>query len=219
MDAALTAFLTQRPTPEIAAALLGKQLQLTTATGQLTAWITETEAYLGAQDAGAHAFKNHQTTRNSALWQPAGTIYIYQMRTQFLLNIVTQAAGVPECVLIRGIEPDRGLAQMQQNRSVPLQNLTTGPGKLMQALGLDKTLNNTPLTVATLNLALTPVRQPRHIVAGPRVGILNKGDWTTVPLRYYVAGNPFVSQSKKRDQDQQNHGWQPSTISGGNDNL
>lgn len=208
----VTEFLSNTTTSKIAALLLGKQLRLVTPTGILTAWITETEAYLGAADAGAHAFKNHQTTRNQALWQPAGTIYIYQMRTQFLLNLVTQSAGVPECVLIRGIEPVEGVAQMQRNRPVPLANLTTGPGKLMQALGLDKTLNGTPLSSTTLDLRLTPARNPQQIATSPRIGIVNKGDWSTAPLRYYVAGNPFVSQVKKRDQDLAQHGWQATII-------
>lgn len=77
---AIERFLNTRTTPEIAVSLLGKQLRLQTSSGVLTAWITETEAYLGARDAGAHAYQNHQTPRNHALWQSAGTIYIYQMR-------------------------------------------------------------------------------------------------------------------------------------------
>ncbi|AYG29025.1 DNA-3-methyladenine glycosylase [Lactiplantibacillus plantarum] len=161
---AIERFLSTRTTPEIAASLLGKQLHLQTSSGVLTAWITETEAYLGARDAGAHAYQNHQTPRNRALWQSAGTIYIYQMRAWCLLNIVTQAAGTPECVLIRGIEPDVGLERMQQQRPVPIANLTNGPGKLMQALGLDKTLNGQTLQPATLSLDLSHYRQPEQVM-------------------------------------------------------
>ncbi|MFC6202548.1 DNA-3-methyladenine glycosylase [Lactiplantibacillus nangangensis] len=203
----MATFLSGRPTPQIAADLLGKQLVLKTSQGEIRAWITEAEAYLGAQDAGAHAFKNHQTARNAALWLPAGTIYIYQMRTQFLLNLVTQAAGTPECVLIRGIEPATGLALMQRNRPVPLENLTTGPGKLMQALGLDKQLNGTPLSDETLALDLTAARRPAKIMSSARIGIVNKATWTTAPLRYEVSGNPFVSKRRKRDIDIEHHGW------------
>jgi len=203
----VTTFLSGRPTPQIAADLSGKQLVLQTNQGEIRAWITETEAYLGAQDAGAHAFKNHQTVRNAALWLPAGTIYIYQMRTQFLLNLVTQASGTPECVLIRGIEPATGLELMQRNRPVPLENLTTGPGKLMQALGLDKQLNGTPLSSGTLALDLTTARRPAKITSSARIGIVNKATWTTAPLRYEVSGNPFVSQRRKRDIDVKHHGW------------
>jgi len=212
----VTTFLSGRPTTEIAADLLGRQLRLQTPAGPLTAWITETEAYLGPRDAGAHAFKNHQTARNQALWLAAGTIYIYQMRTQFLLNLVTQAAGTPECVLIRGIEPANQWTQQQmlQRRPGPVSNLTNGPGKLMQALGLDKTLNATPLQASTLELVLTGGRQPQQVGTSPRIGIVNKGDWTTAPLRYYVVGNPFVSNSRRRDQDLQQHGWQSSELGG-----
>lgn len=211
MTAELTKFLTQRPTSEIAAALLGKQLCLQTSTGPLTAWITETEAYLGTKDAGAHAYQNRQTPRNQALWAPAGTIYIYQMRALFLLNIVTQAAGTPECVLIRGIEPVLGLARMQQHRPVPLANLTNGPGKLMQALGLDKTLNGQSLNDSALSLDLqSGFRQPQTIERSARIGIVNKGEWSTASLRYYVAGNPFVSHVSRRQLDDAQHGWVPS---------
>lgn len=206
-------FLTTQSTPVIAAALLGQQLRLPTPTGLLTAWITETEAYLGAADAGAHAYQNRQTDRNQALWQPAGTIYIYQMRSWYLLNIVTQPAGVPECVLIRGIEPATGIEQMQQNRPVPLANLTNGPGKLMQALGLDKTRNGQQLNWAGLSVTSAHARQPQRIVTTPRIGIVNKGEWTTAPLRYYVAGNPFVSKLPRRDIDQAHHGWVPGGLS------
>ncbi|ANJ13153.1 DNA-3-methyladenine glycosylase [Lactiplantibacillus plantarum] len=204
---AIERFLSTRTTPEIAASLLGKQLHLQTFSGVLTAWITETEAYLGARDAGAHAYQNHQTPRNRALWQSAGTIYIYQMRAWCLLNIVTQAAGTPECVLIRGIEPDVGLERMQQQRPVPIANLTNGPGKLMQALGLDKTLNGQTLQPATLSLDLSHYRQPEQVMATPRIGIVNKGEWTTAPLRYFVAGNPFVSKISRRTIDHEHHGW------------
>ncbi|WP_419755348.1 DNA-3-methyladenine glycosylase [Lactiplantibacillus plantarum] len=204
---AIERFLSTRTTPEIAASLLGKQLHLQTSSGVSTAWITETEAYLGARDAGAHAYQNHQTPRNRALWQSAGTIYIYQMRAWCLLNIVTQAAGTPECVLIRGIEPDVGLERMQQQRPVPIANLTNGPGKLMQALGLDKTLNGQTLQPATLSLDLSHYRQPEQVMATPRIGIVNKGEWTTAPLRYFVAGNPFVSKISRRTIDHEHHGW------------
>lgn len=204
----LQSFLSSRSTTDIAVALLGKQLRLQTTTGPLTAWITETEAYLGANDAGAHAYQNHQTGRNRALWQPAGTIYIYQMRALYLLNIVTQVADTPECVLIRGIEPVSGVEQMQRNRPVPLANLTNGPGKLMQALGLYKTLNGQPLQAETLSLDLDHVRQPRQIIKTPRIGIVNKAEWTSAPLRFYVAGNPFVSKISRRTIDSQTHGWQ-----------
>jgi len=201
-------FFSGRSTQQIAAALLGKLLICQTDQGPLSAWITETEAYLGTADAGAHAFKNHQTNRNRALWLPAGTIYIYQMRTQFLLNLVTQAAGVPECVLIRGVEPASGIAIMLANRPVPRNNLTNGPGKLMQAFGLDKCLNGTQLSSETLNLDFKAARTPVKINSSPRIGILNKADWTTASLRYFVVGNPFVSRVRQREVDEVNHGWQ-----------
>ncbi|MFB9769320.1 DNA-3-methyladenine glycosylase [Lactiplantibacillus modestisalitolerans] len=207
MNSAITAFLTDRPTPTIARSLLGHQLHFQTPTGKLTALITETEAYLGAPDAGAHAYQNHQTPRNRALWQPAGTIYIYQLRAWLLLNLVTQSAGTPECVLIRAVEPVAGLKRMQQNRAQTGANLTNGPGKLMQALGLPRELNGHPLNESALSLDIQPSRQPAQIVTTSRIGIVNKGAWTQAALRYYVAGNPYVSKISRRTVDHQHHGW------------
>lgn len=208
MVASLEQFLTGRSTATIAHDLLGKQLQLTTPAGSMSAWIVETEAYLGIPDAGAHAYQNHQTARNGALWAAPGTIYIYQMRALFLLNLVVQPAGTPECVLIRGIEPAQGRALMMLNRPRSGRELSNGPGKLMQALGLDKTLNGQPLDPETLNLSLTSSRQPRHVTVTPRIGIVNKGPWTTAKLRYYVTGNPYVSKLPARQIDAERHGWQ-----------
>lgn len=203
----LTEFLTARPTAAIAAALLGKRLTLQTAAGPLSTWITETEAYLGVKDAGAHAYQNHQTPRNQVLWQAAGTIYVYQMRTWYLLNIVTQAAGTPECVLIRAGEPITGQTQMQQNRPVPLARLTDGPGKLMQAFGLRKELNGQRLNDGPLQLDLQACQRVQEIGQTPRIGINNKGSWSTAPLRYYVIGNPWVSKIARSTIDQEHHGW------------
>lgn len=207
MTEPVATFLSGRPTQQIAAELLGKQLCLQTPTTTLKVRITETEAYLGAIDAGAHAYQNHRTDRNQALWSPAGTIYIYQMRAWCLLNIVTQPADVPECVLIRGVEPVAGLATMQANRPVALTRLTDGPGKLMQALGLDKRLNGQRLNQSDLSLDLAAGWQPAHVSQTARIGIVGKGDWSTAPLRYYVTGNPYVSHVSRRSLDFDHRGW------------
>lgn len=197
------AWLAEQPTIKLAQELLGARL-IVDGCGGL---IVETEAYLGETDRAAHAFAGHQTKRNAALWAAAGTIYIYQMRQYCLLNIITQPAGVPQGVLIRAIEPTQGIPQMQKRRPVALPELASGPGKLTQALGVTLADNLTTLDEGRIHLT-RHVRVPHQIQATARVGVPNKGKATTAPLRFVVAGNPFVSGIRRRDIDEQEGGWQ-----------
>ncbi|GEL14465.1 DNA-3-methyladenine glycosylase [Pediococcus cellicola] len=202
-------FLTNGSTAQIAQRLLGKCLRFQSATGILTAYIVEDEAYIGPKDQAAHAYKNHRTPKNEPLYHEAGTIYIYQMRTQLLLNLITQAKNDPQGVLIRAVQPDAGLIKFQQNRPDKSSfELTNGPGKLMQAFGIPKRLKGTHLNEGPLSLDLTQFKMPRKIEASSRIGVPNKGIWTDEPLRYFVKGNPYVSRMRKREVDLINYGWQ-----------
>lgn len=194
------------PTPVLAQALLGTELVVAGCGGL----IVETEAYLGAQDRAAHAYQNHQTRRNRALWGPPGTVYVYQMRQYCLLNLNVQAQGVPECILIRALEPTRGVAQMAARRKQTGVAIANGPGKLCQALALTLADNEKPLAASRLNLTLN-VARPAAIASGPRVGVLNKGVWTTAGLRFWVAGNPYVSGISRRAAELHQKGWQHGT--------
>lgn len=192
-------------TPQIAQKLLGQVLQ-TNINGITSGIIVETEAYLGAIDRASHAYQNHHTKRNAALFASAGTVYVYQMRNQFLLNIVTKD-NTPECVLIRAVEPLQGLALITQRRYPQTQwTLTNGPGKLCQALAIDLTFNQTPLNQKLV--LQTSNYQPRQIMTTPRIGIPNKAPWTCKALRYFVAGNPYVSGMLRRQMDLTTNGWQ-----------
>ena len=196
-------WLETQSTLDSARQLLGMKLSL----GACSGLIVETEAYLGARDQAAHAFNHRHTTRNHSLFLAAGTVYVYRMRQYCLLNIVTQPVDVPECILIRALEPISGLATMQTRRKQIGIGLTNGPGKLCQALAIDKQLDGTVLNQSGLSLAPTDHR-PRNIAVGPRIGIPNKEPWTSAPLRFYVAGNPFVSKIPRREQDLEMRGWQ-----------
>lgn len=192
-------------TAQIAQRLLGQVLQ-TNITGITSGIIVETEAYLGAIDKASHAYQNHHTKRNDALFKSAGTVYVYQMRNQFLLNIVTKNE-TPECVLIRAVEPLRGEALITKRRYPQTQwTLTNGPGKLCQALGIDLSFNNTLLN-QKLVLQVTNY-QPQRIITTPRIGIPNKAPWTCKMLRYFVAGNPYVSGILHRQMNLTTYGWQ-----------
>lgn len=199
----------ERDTVTVARDLLGCQLRYQTAQGTLAGYIVETEAYLGQQDQAAHAYAGRRTKSNQALYAAAGTVYIYSIYGQFLLNVITQAVDVPQGVLIRGLEPCLGQNMMAANRGLTATTpqLTNGPGKLMQAFGIqDLTLNETLYNTGALSLDCQQRRWPQQIAASGRIGVPHKAKWTTAPLRFYVAGNAYVSKIAKRD-CQPNQGW------------
>ncbi|MFD1672446.1 DNA-3-methyladenine glycosylase [Agrilactobacillus yilanensis] len=203
-------FFDHRPTPAIAQDLLGKTLLYHGPHGAVGGLIVETEAYLGQQDSAAHAYQGHRSRANEALYGTPGTIYIYQRHGQFCFDIATQAKDEPQGILIRSIEPTIGLTIMTQNRPRPKPyELTNGPGKLMQALGIqDTNLNLAHLDQAPLTIDLTTFKRPIQIQESPRIGVRKNGGWVAKPLRYFVAGNPYVSKMLKRDMALDSHGWQ-----------
>ncbi|MFD1549375.1 DNA-3-methyladenine glycosylase [Levilactobacillus fuyuanensis] len=207
MSDSLSEFFTGRSTPQIAQELLGHELVYDSPAGKMSGWIVEAEAYLGEKDTAAHAFNGRYTAANAALYDAPGTIYIYILRGYYMFDVATQAEGTPQGILIRGIEPHEGLDLMQQNRDKPVPDVTNGPGKLMAALGIQsKDLNRTMLGAQNLTITSEMTRRPKEIVATSRVGV-SAGSWQDRPLRFTVAGNPFVSGSRKRDWDRENHGW------------
>ena len=100
--------------------------------------------------------------------------------------------------MIRAIEPVEGVDKMIENRQGRQGvELTNGPGKLVAALGIDKQLYGQ--SIFSSSLRLVPENENfRKIEALPRIGIPNKGRWTELPLRYVVAGNPYISKQKEQ---------------------
>lgn len=202
-------FFESKSTTAIAKALLGTTLTYQKNQVTYRGLIVETEAYLGLQDKASHAANGHVTKRTQALYQSGGgRIYIYTMRGLYLLNITTQKAA-PECVLIRGLEPVAPLAEIKKNR--PGQQgsaLTNGPGKLCRAIDLATlAYNGQFIGTAPIDISFANRKQPRTIATTARIGVPDKGDWTTAPLRYYVVGNPYVSKISKKTIDFQTKGW------------
>ncbi len=186
-------------TTDVAQNLLGKLLVYSNNGVLLTGYIVETEAYLGIEDQACHSYLGRRTPKVEAMYQVAGTIYIYTMHTHVMLNLVTGAKNDPQAVLIRAIQPVKGLEQMVARRQQDGYNISNGPGKLTQALGITRSLNGTHLTSGSLMLDLTKPLTPKKISQTPRIGIPNKGVWTEKLLRYHVVGNPYVSGMKKRE--------------------
>ncbi|MGY3779096.1 DNA-3-methyladenine glycosylase [Isobaculum melis] len=186
-------------TTETAKALLGKLLLHETEHGLVGGYIVETEAYVGAEDRACHTFDNKRTPRLASMYEKGGTIYIYSMHTQHMLNIVTKEKDMPEAVLIRAIQPLTNQKLMIKNRGKEGLLLTNGPGKLTQALAITTALDGQLLNEGKLFLHPSDQLLPKAVIASPRIGIPNKGKWTAALLRYHVAGNPYVSGMKKRE--------------------
>lgn len=193
-------------TQELARDLLGKLLIHQTSYGLMSAWIVETEAYVGIIDQACHSYQGKKTPRLLAMYEQPGTIYLYQMHGHILLNIVSRESGNPQAVLIRAVEPFQGENLMFNNRSKSGANLTNGPGKLTQAMDISMAYNSQHLKESNLSLDLSQSRCPKEVEVSPRIGIPNKGEWTNKLLRYTVKGNPYVSKNRGTV-DKINHGW------------
>jgi len=186
-------------TEEIARQLLGKLLVHQTPDGIYSGYIVETEAYIGVEDMACHTYDGKRTQKVESMYQTGGTIYIYTMHTHAMLNIVTKEEGDPQAVLIRALEPADGMERMENNRKVTGVSISNGPGKLTKAMEITKELNGKMLNESALSIDARLGKTPASIAVSARVGIPNKGEWTSKPLRFYVKGHPYVSGMRKKD--------------------
>lgn len=184
----------------VARQLLGKVL-VRTGEVALTARIVEVEAYLGKEDPAAHAAAG-RTLRNSVLFGPPGHAYIYFIYgNHYCLNVSCEPEGQAGGVLFRALEPLTGIERMAHARGIALhgpkdlRQLTSGPGRLCEAFGITRTRDNDcDLTSNRSSLWIgDDGYRARGIAATPRIGITKAAE---MPLRYLLAGNPFVSGPK-----------------------
>jgi len=142
----LAQFFYQRNTLQVAEDLIGKIIVRKQGDHLLKGIIVETEAYIGKEDSACHAAKG-KTKRTEIMFGEAGYAYVYFVYgMHYMFNIVTEKPAFPAAVLIRAIEPVAGIEKMISNRNVSGKNLTNGPAKLCQALGINKSLNGINLT-------------------------------------------------------------------------
>jgi DNA-3-methyladenine glycosylase len=193
------AFYARADTLAVARELLGKRLVVPTSEGaRVSGRIVETEAYLGAEDKAAHSYGWRRTARTETMYAKGGAVYVffvYGMHHQF--NVVTGAEGTPTAVLVRAVEPEEGIDLMRVRRAVPKEReLTSGPGKLCKALGIDRSFDREDLTTGErVWLEDAGVRlRPEDIVEGPRIGIAYAEEYALKPWRFWVKGNLFVSK-------------------------
>ena len=180
----------ERPTIEVARALLGCVLVAETSAGRTAGRVVETEAYLSEGDEASHSARG-RTARNAAMFGPPGTAYVYQIYgVHHCLNVVTAPEGVGEAVLLRALEPLEGLELMaeRRGRGAP-RELCSGPGKLVQALGVSRALDGSAFGCGALSLLAG--EQVPAVAAGPRIGLSRARE---LPLRFCVRGSSWLSR-------------------------
>jgi len=186
-----------RPTEQVARDLLGAVLECTTPLGTASGRIVETEAYLGPDDPACHAVAG-LTERTRNLHGPPGIAYVYFIYgVHWCFNAVTREEGHGSAVLVRAVEPIAGVDLMRERRGNVRRDvdLTNGPGKLCQALGIDGAMDGTRLTQPPLRILAAPPVEDGDVEITPRIGITRAADW---PLRWLVRGNPYVSATRPR---------------------
>lgn len=190
-------FFEQKNVVKIARELLGKGL-FTKIDGVVTGgMIVETEAY-SWKEKGCHAFGGRKTARNEIMFSNGGYAYVYLCYgMHHLFNVVTNTKGTAEAVLIRAVEPVAGLEEMKARRG-ELKNpyhITSGPGKLTRALGIDRTFNgkylrDTEVWIEDLGIIV----KNKDILASKRIGIDYAGEDANLPWRFTIKDNKWVSK-------------------------
>jgi DNA-3-methyladenine glycosylase len=185
------------PPDVVARNLLGKVLVRRSEGRRLAGRIVEVEAYCGLDDPASHSFIG-KTDRNAVLFGPPGFAYVYFIYgMHYCLNFSCEPAGQPGGVLLRALEPLEGLTTMARLRGSSADAnprlLTSGPGRLSEALGIDRTGHNgLDVTSRRSGLWVEDDGFPRpQIEARQRVGIRKAADRL---LRFSIAGNRFVSR-------------------------
>jgi DNA-3-methyladenine glycosylase len=187
----------RKDTAGVARALLGCRLTRRLPDGTTRSVIlVETEAYLGVQDRAAHTSNGRRTPRVEPMWGPGGHAYVYFVYgMHFCLNVVTQAEGVPEAVLLRA-----GITDEEEKEKTSLKvkrgGVASGPAKLCTYLGVTTALSGASLSGPELVLSRGP-RARFDVLVGPRVGVDYAGPAAAWPLRFAVAGCPAVTKPKE----------------------
>ena len=188
----LPRFFFDRDPVSVARELLGKLLCHDDRGQLLVGRIVETEAYLASEDPASHAYRG-QTLRNAAMFGPPGHAYVYAMHRYHCLNVVTEGEGIPSAVLLRAVEPLHGVDVMCSRRDTACYvNLTSGPGKLCQAFGIDRSLDRWGLTQGRRLWLAEPISATDiDIVVTPRIGVTSAQD---LQLRFCDAASKCLSR-------------------------
>jgi DNA-3-methyladenine glycosylase len=186
----------------IAKELLGKILVTKWDGIETSGRIVEVEAYNGKIDKASHASGGRRTNRNEIMYGEGGFAYVYLCYgIHHLFNVVTNSTEVPHAILIRAIEPIKGIdVMLERTGKEKLDNtLTKGPGNVSKALGISfkqhsgHSLVSKELFIAEDGFAFNK----REVMASPRIGVDYAGEDALLLYRFYIKGNPFVSGKPK----------------------
>lgn len=187
------------PAAALAPRLIGCRLVRVLSDGDtVSGVIVEAEAYVGVRDRCSHAFSGRRTPRNESMYARPGTAYVYfTYGMHFCFNVVCAAEGDPQAVLIRALAPDAGLPRMRSHRGPAARrdvDLCSGPGKLTQALAIDRELDGLDLT-ADPRLWIEPRQgRPPRLLTSARIGVGDASPWCRRKLRWFSAEHPHVSR-------------------------
>ena len=195
-------------TLNVAKDLIGKYLIHKKDDVELIGKIVEVEAYKGAEDKAAHSYGNKLTPRTEAMFGPPGHAYVYLIYGMYYcMNIVCEAEGIPNAVLIRALEPIKGQDIMSKNRYSQEYdkldkrkkiNMTNGPGKLCDAMEITINYNKEDLCGSKLYIAHNEnyTIQENDIGTSPRINIDYAEEAIHFPWRFFLKGNPYVLKKK-----------------------
>ncbi len=191
-----------RDTELVARELLGKTLVHVLKNGdRVSGKIVETEAYIGAEDLAAHSSGGLRTPRTESMFLPGGHAYVYLIYgMHYCFNVVTREKDEPQAVLIRALEPLENIELMRRRRMVSRdKDLANGPGKLCEALQIDKSQDRLSLRSKEIFIEDATSVSSKQIVATPRIGVDYAEHAAGWPLRFFIRESPFISGAKKQN--------------------
>ena len=184
---------------DIAQSLLGKILYTNFSNKLTGGMIVEVEAYLGATDKACHSYNNKRTKRTEAMFESGGISYVYLCYgMHYLFNVVVGEKNNPCAILIRAIEPIDGIKVMLKRRNFTKlkNNLTNGPGKLTQSLGITNRANQQSLIDTLVWIENQNIKiMKKDILSSSRIGVDYAGQDAKLPYRFYIKNNQWVSKT------------------------
>lgn len=195
----------ERDTLLVAEELLGKLLVRRIGGDEIVGRIVEVEAYMGEEDKAAHSYGRRRTQRNEVMYGEAGHIYVYFIYgMHYCFNVITEKIDVPRGVLIRALEPIKGIDIMAKNRYKKVydelnksekRNITNGPAKLCRALGITVEQNGTDICGEELFIGSDEgYTENFDIIHTTRINIDYSEEARYYPWRFYIKDNPYVSK-------------------------
>ena len=184
----------------LARRLLGQRFVRQLNGERLSGRIVEVEAYLGQEDRASHTSGGRRTKRNESMYLDGGHAYVYHTYgMHFCMNVVAGKRDEGTAVLIRALEPEEGLHAMEalRQRGPGLRQLCSGPGKLTQAMGIDRALDGVDMRSSKeiwIERLRARAMRESQIEITPRIGVGYAGEWAKKPMRFLVSGSAYASR-------------------------